>query len=166
MPVFIAANVLIDVEVIADRCFAPGWPVHQLWHLHTLLIGGIAGAIFGAIIYYLKPLRWCSEKTMSLIALPGKSTLMSMLLAGLLGACFHVLVDSLYHCDVQIFWPKGNNPIWQWARRQTGTQSNLHRHVELACSIGWGLMGAIYAFLLARQYRKKKTALENQCKSA
>ena len=57
VPVFIAANVLVDIEVIADsgfnyiwplsllgdfKGFAPGYPVHQLWHFHTLLVGGLA----------------------------------------------------------------------------------------------------------------------------
>jgi hypothetical protein len=40
--VLTAANVIIDTEVLADSRFAPGWPVHQLWHFHTLLVGGLA----------------------------------------------------------------------------------------------------------------------------
>ena len=35
VPVFIAANVLIDIEVIADQYIQPGWPVHQVFHFHT-----------------------------------------------------------------------------------------------------------------------------------
>ncbi len=175
VPVFIAANVLIDVEVIADsglpwlgfgttrpdwwfNGFAPGWPVHQIWHFHTLLIGGIAGAIFGSLVYYIRPLRWCSEKSMSLIGLPGKSTLQSMLLAGLLGACFHVLIDSFYHYDVQIFWPHPKNPIFQWAARHTsGGYRTLQQHIRLVCKIGWALMILLYALLLTIKHRKNKT---------
>jgi hypothetical protein len=39
VPVFLAANVLIDLEVIADKHIQPGWPVHQVWHFtHYLLV--------------------------------------------------------------------------------------------------------------------------------
>jgi hypothetical protein len=51
------AQLLIDTEVLADSFFAPGWPVHQPWHFHTLLVGGIAGMTFGAIVYGIKPFR-------------------------------------------------------------------------------------------------------------
>ena len=57
VPMALLANVLIDIEVIADNHFAPGWPVHQLWHFHTLLIGGLAGAVMGSLFYFVKPLR-------------------------------------------------------------------------------------------------------------
>ena len=56
VPVFVAANVLIDLEVPADHFIQPGWPVHQVWHFHTLLVGGLAGAVLGAVVYYIKPL--------------------------------------------------------------------------------------------------------------
>ena len=114
VPVFIAANILIDIEVLADQRFSPGGAVHQLWHFHTLLIGGLAGAVFGALIYYIKPFRWFCEKSMSLIGLPSKVTLLSVVLAGLLGAWLHVFIDSFYHYDIQIFWPHKDNTIFRW----------------------------------------------------
>ncbi|MCE5187246.1 MAG: hypothetical protein LLF76_14080 [Planctomycetaceae bacterium] len=114
VPVFAAANVLIDIEVLADARFEPGWPVHQLWHFHTLLIGGLAGAVFGLAIYYLKPLRFLCEKSMSLLGLPGRASWHSMMLAGLLGAWLHVLIDSFYHYDVQLFWPYPFNAAGTW----------------------------------------------------
>lgn len=158
VPVFVAANVLIDIEVVADQYIAPGWPVHQLWHFHTLLIGGLVGAAFGALIYAIKPLRWCSEKSMSLIGLPRKATLLSMILAGLLGACFHVAIDSFYHYDVQIFWPHAKNPIFQWASRQnSGGYRGLQQQVVLGCRIFWGLMVLLYGLLLALNLKKKKS---------
>lgn len=156
VPVFVLANVLVDVEVLMDPYFQPGWPVHRMWHFHTLLVGGLAGAIFGVLIYWIKPLRWCSEKSMAAIGLPVKSTLLSMALAGLLGVWLHVLIDSFYHYDVQIFWPYRDNTIFRWIN--SGKWSNMRdtqQGVLLACRIGWGLMAGLYVLLLARNRKTK-----------
>ena len=158
VPVIVAANVLIDVEVLADHYIQPGWPVHQLWHFHTLLVGGLAGAIFGAIIYYVKPLRRCSEKIMSLIGLPGKATLLSMVLAGLLGAWLHVFIDSCYHHDVQIFWPYLKNSVWRWLQlHRLSKHFSIQQQVEFACLIFWGLMAGLYVFLVVSRRKKSKS---------
>ncbi len=155
VPVFVAANALVDIEVLADGYIQPGWPVHQVWHFHTLLIGGLAGAIFGAIVYYLKPLRWCSERSIALIGLPGKATLLSMVLAGLLGAWLHVFIDSCYHDDVQIFWPYLKNPVIRWIRSHGPSgYFNVQHQVEVACLIFWGLTAVFYTFLLWRKLKK------------
>ena len=162
VPVFMAANVLVDVEVLADRYLQPGWPVHQLWHFHTLLIGGLAGAIFGTIVYSIKPLRGLCEKSMSLIGLGGGATLLSMVLAGLLGVWLHVLIDSFYHYDVQIFWPYRDNTVFRWI---TGGQwSNtvaVQEQVVLWCRIFWGLMFGLYGVLLATELKNRKRLLES-----
>ena len=155
--VFIATNVLVDIEVIADHFLQPGWPVHQLWHFHTLLIGGLVGAIFGAIVYYIKPFRWFCEKSMALIGLPGRVTLLSMVLAGLLGVWLHVLIDSFYHYDVQIFWPHKFNTIFRWINSgKVSTMAKTQLQVQMWCRIFWGLMLGLYAVLLALRATKTK----------
>ncbi|MFZ8912299.1 MAG: hypothetical protein ACO21J_04350 [Anaerohalosphaeraceae bacterium] len=178
VPVFVAANILIDIEVIADsgfpwypdgqspgwwfNGFSPGWPVHQIWHFHTLLIGGLVGAVFGLLIYYIKPFRWCCEKSMSLIGLPGRPTLLSMVLAGLLGACLHVIIDSFYHYDVQIFWPHKDNTVFRWI--SGGKWSNMaktQQQVLLWCRIFWGLMFGLYGLLLSFKAKKREKKPES-----
>lgn len=157
VPVFIAANVLIDTEVVADRFIAPGWPVHQLWHFHTLLIGGLAGAVFGAIAYYCKPFRWICEKFMAIIGLPSKPTPLSMILAGLLGFWLHVFIDSFYHYDVQIFWPHKDNSVFRWIN--SGKWSNMSQtqhQVVFWCLIFWALMVVLYGVLLFRGIKSGK----------
>ena len=172
VPVFVAANILIDIEVLADSGlphiwspylsgmfggFDPGYPVHQLWHFHTLLIGGLAGAIFGALIFYIKPFRRCCEKSMTLIGLPGRATLLSMVLAGLLGVWLHVLIDNFYHYDVQIFWPHKDNTLFGWIDGGKWSRStNTQKQIELWCRIFWGLMVGLYTALLALKARKTK----------
>ena len=45
MPVFVLANVIVDVEVLAVGLFGLGWPIHR--YCHTLLIGAVVGALWG-----------------------------------------------------------------------------------------------------------------------
>lgn len=160
VPVLIAANVLVDIEVVADQFLQPGWPVHQLWHFHTLLIGGLAGAIFGALVYSIKPFRWLCEKCMALIGLPGRATLLSMVLAGLLGVWLHVFIDSFYHYDVQIFWPHRVNTLFRWIN--SGKMSNMaktQQQVLMGCRLFWGLMVGLYLTIVAlRAKRSRKHA--------
>lgn len=156
VPVFVAANVLIDMEVLADQFLSPGGAVHQLWHFHTLLIGGLAGAAFGTVVYYVKPLRWLSEKFLVLIGLPGRVTLLSMILAGVLGVWLHVFIDSCYHYDVQIFWPYRDNTIFRWINNgKWSNMRNTQQWIETICLVFWGLMIGLYALLLTWRLRKK-----------
>ena len=156
VPVFLAANVLIDIEVIADKFLQPGWPVHQVFHFHTLLVGGLAGAFFGILIYSIKPFRWCCERSMALIGLPSRATLLSMVLAGLLGAWLHVFVDSFYHYDIQIFWPYKDNTIFRWINGGKWSNiANTQQQVKLWCRIFWGLALGLYAVFLALRAPKK-----------
>jgi membrane-bound metal-dependent hydrolase YbcI (DUF457 family) len=121
---------------------------------HTLLIGGLAGAILGLLFYYIRPFRWLSEKAMTLIGFPTRATLLSMLLAGILGAWLHVLVDSFYHYDVQIFWPYRDNAIFRWING--GKLSNMRstqKQVKLWCVLFWFLMLGFVAFSQAIRAR-------------
>jgi hypothetical protein len=161
VPVFMAANILIDSEVLADQWLQPGWPVHQLWHFHTLLVGGLAGGIFGALVYYIKPFRWLCEKFMALIGLPGRVTLLSMVLAGVLGVWLHVFIDSFYHYDVQILWPYENNPIFHWVSGgKLSTMAHVQRYVQIGCILFWVLFIGLYGFFLVLRPKKLKTASE------
>lgn len=151
-PVFVLVNILIDIEVLADRHFAPGWPVHQVWHFHTLLIGGLAGATMGAVFYFIKPLRRLGEMAMRAVGLPYRAKWQSMIAGGLLGAWLHVLIDSFYHYDVQIFWPYAGNPVQRWMYRQLGYNfRTLQQSVQTFCLIFWGLLALLYLFLLFRK---------------
>lgn len=155
VPMFLLVNVLIDVEVPADSYFDPGWPVHQLWHFHTLLIGGLAGAALGLVFYFVKPLRRLCELGMMILGLPQKVRLWPMVTGGALGAWLHVLIDSFYHYDVQIFWPYAKNPMQRWMYSQFRVNiRTLQTSVQTICLIFWGLLIVLYAFLLFRKLSK------------
>jgi hypothetical protein len=142
--VLTAANVLIDTEVLADNVFAPGWPVHQLWHFHTLLVGGLAGAVLGSSVYGIKPFRNTCRWFNSLLGFSYSPTILSLVLSGIVGAWLHVLIDGLYHYDVEVFWPIHNNPLHRWAYsipllRMWLMQSGIIR----LCILGWVLSGIL-----------------------
>lgn len=100
LPVFVLANVVVDVEVIVIEFFGLGWPVHR--YCHTLLVSAVVGAFWGIAAY---PLRHLFKGIMEIFYVPYKTSLRKMIVSGILGVWLHVLIDGLYHSDVRIFWP-------------------------------------------------------------
>ena len=143
IPVFLLANVIIDVEVL----FADKWPHHRYWHFHTLLVGAAVGLAGGLAAY---PLRNVFKKIMQLMRVPYRPALWKMLISGALGACVHVLIDAVYHYDVQPFWPfYARNPLWRRVADDT---------VLLLCIISFVPAIALYivtAVLYTRRNQQK-----------
>ena len=108
LPVFVLANVVVDVEVLVIRAFGLGWPAHR--YCHTLLIGAVVGAFWGIAAY---PLRHFFKEMMRVFYIPYKTGLRKMVVSGILGVWLHVLIDGAYHSDVKIFWPSKNMWLWQ-----------------------------------------------------
>lgn len=102
IPVFMLANVAVDVEVLIYS----SWPIHR--HAHTLLIGAVVGILLGIVAY---PLRHLFKIVMRFLFLEYKTTFLKMVISGILGVWLHVLIDALYHWDVRIFWPSKVRPF-------------------------------------------------------
>ncbi len=142
MPVFVLANVAVDIEVAVINFLNSGWPYHRFCHS---LIGGIViGIALGLIAYYFIPVfKW----GMNLFRLPYQSGLKKLIISGILGAWTHTLIDATYHWDVRIFWPLNAKPLYNLLTKQ---------HVKTDCLILWVLM--IIPFIFAvREYYKNKT---------
>jgi membrane-bound metal-dependent hydrolase YbcI (DUF457 family) len=112
IPVFVLANVIIDLEVLTIMVFRLGWPTHR--YLHTLLFGALVGAIWGVVAY---PLRHLFARTMRLFRLSYRPTLRKMVISGMLGACTHILIDGAYHHDATVFWPNTTISLWKILRQ-------------------------------------------------
>lgn len=54
IPVFVLANVVVDVEVLVINLLGLGWPVHR--YAHTLLIGAVVGAVWALVAYPMRRL--------------------------------------------------------------------------------------------------------------
>ncbi len=100
IPVFVLANVIVDIEVLVIAALGLGWPKHR--YAHTLLIGAIVGIIWAVAAYPARPLF---QKLMKLLRIPYKTNFRKMLVSGVLGVWLHVLIDGIYHWDVRVFWP-------------------------------------------------------------
>lgn len=156
LPAVLLANVMIDTEVLF-RSHNPVPPLthwdypHQVFHFHTLLIGGLVGACLGLLLYLFKnPLK----KLMLLLKLEYQPTLLKMVISGIIGIWLHVIVDSIYHWDVQMFWP---NTKW----RPLYNILSQH-HTKDICLILLLAAFALYIFYLLKNktINKTKTALE------
>ena len=108
IPVFVLANVIVDIEVLVIGLLGLGWPCHR--YCHTLLFGAVAGAVWGALAYKAKPaFKWAMQQ----LRIPYKTGFRKMVASGILGVWLHVFIDAIYHGDVRIFWPSRAIPLFR-----------------------------------------------------
>jgi len=148
--VIILANVVVDLEVL----FAPGFPeYHRHWHFHTFAGGTLVGAVFGVICWFCKPLfSWA----MNILHISYRPRLWKMMLAGSLGVCLHVLVDSFYHWDVQPLWPFSNKNIF-WKMLKHGSPDIGKQQVKLVCLVLFFAAIVLYIFAVRKFNRQKQS---------
>lgn len=143
IPVFVLANVAVDVEVPVVNLLGLGWPAHR--YFHTLLIGAAVGVIWGIAAY---PFRRFFEKIMQTLRIPYQTGFWKMVVSGVLGVWLHVVIDAIYHCDVQVFWPSNANPL-------SGLISQ--GQVKILC-IGFFVAALILYAIVAVSYAKRKSS--------
>ena len=142
LPIFVLANVIVDIEVLVIWFSGLGWPLHR--YVHTLLVGTAAGALFGAAAY---PSRNFFKRIMRIFKLPYETDLGKMIVSGILGVWCHVIIDAIYHPEVQIFWPINATPLFGLISRQ---------QLEIACAIFFIPVIILYV-ISALSYAKKKS---------
>lgn len=107
IPAFILVNVAIDIEPLIILIRHLGRPHHRFCHT---FLGATAVAIALAVILY--PLRNLLKKIVLLFRLPYKTSFLKILIWSMLGAWFHVLIDSICHWDAKPFWPSTAKPLY------------------------------------------------------
>ena len=108
IPVFVLANVVVDIEVLGISVLELGRPVHR--YCHTLLFGVVLGAVWALAAY---PLRNLFKKIMTVLHVPYQTGFRKMLISGILGVWLHVFTDAIYHYDVRLFWPSRIRPLYR-----------------------------------------------------
>ncbi len=107
VPVFILANVIIDIEPLLVIVFNLNYPLHG--YAHTFIGSFITGALWGSMAYALrKPLG----KIINFLRLPYSPSLKMSILSGAAGCCLHVLFDSPIMTDIKPFFPLSVNPFY------------------------------------------------------
>ena len=87
IPVFVLANVIVDIEVPLIRLLETtpqggaisGYSVHR--YAHTLLIGAAVGSIWAVVAY--GGLRNLFKKIMQILHIPYQSSLLKMIISGI-----------------------------------------------------------------------------------
>jgi membrane-bound metal-dependent hydrolase YbcI (DUF457 family) len=142
LPVFVLANIVIDVEVLLVNLLHLGEPHHRL--VHTFLIGAAVGAIWGLVAYSGLPIiAWF----MKIIKIPYQTNAIKMIISGILGIWLHVLLDGIYHYEVKPFWPSQKNYLFNLLSRN---------QVKWICIICLGIFVLLYVLSLERQSAKKQ----------
>ena len=146
VPIFILANVAVDIEVLIIGIFDLGNPMHR--YSHTFLGGAIVGLLLVTVAY---PFRNYFKKLMGLFSLPYESSFKKMAVSGILGVWLHVLIDGAYHFDVKMFWP--NKTISLWRALQPHITKN---HIKDLCVVFWLVAVGIYVIDRWLSSRAKK----------
>lgn len=146
MPVFVLANVIVDIEVLVVGILGLGWPIHR--YCHTLLVGAVVGMLWGIAAY---PMRGLFKKIMQILCIPYKPRFWSMVISGILGVWLHVLIDGSYHFDVIIFWPIKTLSLWRILHRHITKE-----HIEIICVAFFILFIILYAITGASYIKRKK----------
>jgi membrane-bound metal-dependent hydrolase YbcI (DUF457 family) len=142
IPVFVLANVIVDIEVPVIGLLGLGWPVHR--YCHTLLLGAVVGVLWGIAAH---PLRHFFEKIMQILRIPYQTSFWKMVVSSVLGVWLHVVIDAIYHWDVRIFWPSNVKPLLHLISRE---------QVKIVC-VGFFVAAAVvYAFAVASYLKQKK----------
>ncbi len=141
LPVFVLANVVVDVEVLLVNLMRVGWPSHR--YGHTFVIGAAVGAVWGFVAYLGLPLL---GRLMKKIRIPYQTNAFKMIISGILGVWLHVLIDGIYHYDVRPFWPMRKNYLWRLLS---------HNQVKWICIICLGIFVLLYVLSLRTKTRRK-----------
>ena len=139
LPVFVLANVAVDIEVLLYN----RWPVHR--YAHTMLIGGAAGALWAVLAYLL---RGRLKFFMNKLQLAYKTNFKKIFISAILGVWFHIIIDAVYHWDVRIFWPSEVRPLYKLINQA---------QVRYLCIAFWILAVALYLFFLYRNIKNQET---------
>ncbi len=107
LPIFILANVVIDIEPLLVMIFNLSYPLHG--YAHTFIGATIIGLIWGIIAYKGKKII---NQLMAILNLPYRTTLKKAIISGWLGNWLHILFDAPLYTDIKPFFPINKNPFY------------------------------------------------------
>ena len=108
LPVFVLANVAIDIEPLIVMIFDLAYPLHG--YAHTLLGGTIIGVLCGVLANSAKsPLSFVIER---MLRLSYSNSLKKYIFSGVSGTWFHIFLDSTLYTDIKPFYPFNSNPLF------------------------------------------------------
>lgn len=142
LPVFVLANVAVDLEPGIVLLFGLDYPAHGL--CHTFLIGAGVGLVWAFAAYWA---RGIIRRLMHLFGLGYEANLRKVLVSGVLGVWLHVLLDSFCWGDVRPFWPSRANPFLDLMSIKT---------VYLLCTVAFVPAIGLYVYAVLARYGKRE----------
>ena len=106
-PVFVLANVVIDMEPLIVLVFNLSYPLHG--YAHSFLGAIVAGSLWGLLAFRAKDI---TAFLMKIIGLPYYTGIGKCICSGIAGALFHVLLDAPLYADMKPFYPLRANPFY------------------------------------------------------
>ena len=107
LPVFVLANVVVDIEPLAVTLFRPDYPYHG--YAHTFVIGALVGVAWAVAAY---PCRRFFKRPMAILCLPYDTSFAKILVSAIAGVWLHVLLDAPLYPDIRPFFPLQANPLY------------------------------------------------------
>ena len=106
--VFVLANVIIDLEPLLVMTNKLNYPLHG--YAHTFIGAAALGTALGFTAWtFRNPIKTIMQDIFKFPYEPSKS---KMILSGILGTSFHVLLDSPLYTDIKPFYPVTTNPMY------------------------------------------------------
>jgi membrane-bound metal-dependent hydrolase YbcI (DUF457 family) len=100
-------SVIVDLEPFYVIFFAPELPLHGFFH--TFLGGSIIGIIVAFILWISRGLV---QEIQMIFKVEQNSSLLKILYTSLFSVNFHIFLDSIFHADMQPFYPFTINPFY------------------------------------------------------
>ena len=147
VPTFLVASVVVDVEPLLVLVLGLSYPLHG--YLHTFLFASLTGLALGCVMFSLDGFLHPVYMALRLVVedSQGRKTFM---VTGILGAAFHVLLDSPLYRDIRPLFPFTQNPFYN---------PGLSMEVYSFC-VWTGILGvAYYVGLLIYPFVKRQLAL-------
>jgi membrane-bound metal-dependent hydrolase YbcI (DUF457 family) len=105
---FVLANVAIDLEPLSVMVFHLHYRLHG--YAHTFMGAALVGVVWGVLVWLCRrPLQQILCENLKIPFMPSKR---KMVLSGVLGTWFHVLLDAPPYTDITPFYPFHGNPLY------------------------------------------------------
>jgi len=136
-PVFLVANVIVDIEPFLVLFLGLHYPLHGFFH--SLLGGTILGAVVAVGIYFMRD--WLN-KILVVFRVQQKSSFTKILYTSILGVYFHIFLDSFLYDEMNLFYPILGNPLFNIVR-----SSIVYEFCTV--SLIFGLILYVYRFIVS-----------------
>jgi len=147
VPTFLVASVIVDVEPLLVLVLGLSYPLHG--YLHTFLFAYLTGLTLGCVMFSLDGLLNPVYRALRLVA-EGSQGRKTFMVTGVLGAAFHVLLDSPLYGDIRPLFPLALNPFYN-----PGLSSGVY-----SFCVWTGIFGVVYyTGLLIYPFVKRQLAL-------